>query len=109
MERRTNRIGTAQIQNAAPTEQEKNKSTIRGKVKTILVRNNNASAQNLWVGFNEDATDKVTVEPGEFIALSKDDGSFYEGNTVTFVFAASDPSNKGYLITETEIEIKENC
>jgi len=105
---KTNRISAAQIQNAGPDEQQVNSSSIRGKVKTILVRNNNASAENMWVGFNgEDASDKVTIEPGEFMALSKDDGSFYDGTNITFVFAASNSTNKGYLITETELETKD--
>lgn len=101
-----NRISSAQIRNTAD-DQELNKAVIKGKVKTLLIRNNNGSPQNLYVGINEEATDKVTIEPGEFLALSKDDGTFYEGNQITFVFAASDVANKGFLIIETESEIKD--
>lgn len=102
---KTNRISSAQIRNTAD-DQELNKAVITGKVKTILIRNNNGSPQNLWVGINEEATDKVTIEPGEFLSLSKDDGTFYDGTQLTFVFAASDVANKGFLITETELEEK---
>lgn len=100
---KSNRISTARINNTADN-QSLNKIVVTGKVKTILVRNNNASPHNMYVGYNEDATDKVTVEPGEFIALSKDDGTFYDQNTITFVFAASDVANRGFVVMETEVE-----
>ena len=89
-----NRISAAQIRNTA-TDQELNKQVITDKVKTLIIRNTNNSPQNLYVGFNEKATDKVIVEPGEVIALSKDDGTFYDGNWLTFIFAGSDNDNKG--------------
>lgn len=100
------RLSSRQVVNAVADQQVNEVVCGRG-VTGILIRNTSGSPQNMWVGFNEDASSKIIVEPGESIRMAKDEGPDYEGNIIRIVFAATDSDNRGYVVLETRTT--ENC
>jgi hypothetical protein len=83
--------------------------TVSGKVINIVIRNSNTSGQPLYVGINEDASSKISLDPGESLALNvAKDGAYYDGFELRFKYAATDPNNNGFCILEQETN-KEVC
>jgi hypothetical protein len=94
-----NRISAVQISSNSTAE-----ITLEGKVKTVLIKNSGTSANALNVGFNENASDKISLPAGEGLALSLDDGTVFDGNRVYAAFAAANPNNTGFMILVYELE-----
>ena len=94
-----NRISAVQIAaNSTP------EITLTSKVKTILIKNRSTSPDNLNIGFNENATDKIQLAAGEGLVLSMDDGTVFDGNRVYAAFANANILNKGFLIMISELD-----
>ena len=69
------------------------------KALDITIRNNNGSAQNLYVGIEEEALGKIILAPGESLTLgiSRPD-YFYSKLSLYFKWASPDVSNGGFVI-----------
>lgn len=79
-----------------------NEIQLSGKVTKVIIRNGAGSAQDLWVGINETANSKITLQASDSLALEAREGLYYNGNVLRFTFASADPSNAGVVIIETE-------
>lgn len=86
------------------TDNSGNEVVLSGKVSKLVIKNSPNSADDLLVGINEDANNKITLNASDSLALEPRPGFFYDRLVLKFAFAGANPANSAVVIVERETE-----